>query len=274
MTCICCGGPGPCIQSHVISKFIRRACTGVDDPITGNTRYDFIWKDEAGPRRSQDLPKPRLMCAECDGWFGKRIETRARESLMPNGFNPLDASTYHQLDGRLDSEGVAELGGAPVTMGVYRDDGTDDDYFRQMFSVLVGWRALHAMADSERTGVAANYLRTPTGLATHNATLAYLLNASPNDYLVRCPTPVRLYIQARPSAGFIAGAEDRLPFATALFQTSGAAPVAIFVAFATWVIIWSLVSERSIDEPLPRFKSVRTACFVDWHAALVRDLKE
>jgi hypothetical protein len=273
MNCILCRKDKPLIQSHIISNFIRKACAGEEDPLTGAKRYDFSWKSPTGIRFTQDLPKPRLMCSECDSKLGQRIEKPAKEGLMPNGFTPQNPTTFAALNGRLQAEAVAQLAGKPVQMGVYLDDGSDKDSVRTIFSVLVSWRALHAMALSESNGVAARFLNSSEGTQLDNATIAYLNSADTTNYLVTLPGFVRLYVTGPDTPRFIAGSPERFPFATALLTTDSGEAVAIFVTFACWVIIWSFERDDLDIGSRPRFADIRSSCFIDWQRALKRDLQ-
>lgn len=262
MKCIRCDHVGDLADSHVISKFIRNKITGIDTGRGRGKTYEFQWCGLKGLPR-QDLPKPKLLCKTCDNKFGGTIERAAAELLLPHD----DASRLEvekQLSFRTRRMPF-DVEGLPFHVVEYQALSDDAANTLRKFSVLTGWRALHAMS-SQGAKDAAEYLASTDGQRAHNETVHFLEDDFPGADLL-FPYYSELYFLGPVRAACISGSIDEVPFAWTLIGEGSQLGVAVLLGF--WVVIWSLVPET---DPRSDFNELQRLTFIDWMGHVVRAL--
>ncbi len=262
MKCICCVDSENLIESHVISKFVRMAITGID--AKNAMKYSFQWCGRRDLPR-QDLPKPKLLCDECDNGFGGTIENPASTILLPAGHLG-QISTWNKLACKTRAMSLP-LGKNSMEVWEYQIDEPDRDCVLRKFSVLTAWRALHAMARDGQEDV-AHFMRSEDGSRIQRAAVDFLTTADQESYLF-FPYLASLYFLGPASAATISGADDEVPFAWSFLETETEFAVAVIMGF--WVIVWPLLPD---SDSRRNSSALLHAVFVDWHAQVHRKLVE
>ena len=259
MKCICCEREGSIVDSHIISNFIRKAITGIDTPNGKKFQFRYVGRQDL-PK--QDLPKPKLLCENCDSKFGSLIERPAASVLIPTG-DLTSISVWNQLP--LDYVNILEIGGQPLTAAQYRVENDVKECALFKFKVLTAWRALHAMnANGDRDAV--DYLASDEGQRLQESTIHFLNKADHTNFL-HFPYYSQLYLFGPRSAATISGADDEVPFAWTIVRSGEQVGIAVILGY--WVILWSLLSDY---DPRSNFRELLIPTFVDWHAKVNRSL--
>lgn len=260
MKCICCPMEGPIVDSHVISNFIRKAITGIDTPNGRKFQFRYVGRRDL-PK--QDLPKPKLLCENCDNKFGATIEGPAASVLIPKG-DLASIAVWERLP--LKYVTILEIEGQPLIAAQYRAEDDRSECALDKFTVLTAWRALHAM-NANGDADAVDFLASDEGNRLQELTINFLNSSDHTNYL-HFPYYSQLYFFGPKSAAIISGADDEVPFAWT-FVRSGA-QVGIAVLLGYWVILWSLLAD---DDPRTKFSELLIPTFVDWHAKVNRTLR-
>lgn len=260
MNCICCGSPNNIVDSHVISKFIRMAITGVKT--SNGKKFDFQWCGRRGLPR-QDLPKPKLLCSTCDNRFGQTIEGPASKILLPNG----DMGSQNVWESLPYSKTTMpfQIAGKDFKVGEYQIDRDDHDCALRKFSVLTAWRALHAMGVSGDID-AVNFLASVNGKKVQDETVSFLNKVGSETYL-HFPYHALLYFLGPNHAATITGKKDEVPFAWTFLQSDNQSGIAVILGF--WVIVWPLLPD---GDPRRNAHELLRLTFVDWHAHVMQQL--
>lgn len=261
MNCNCCGSTEGNVDSHVISRFIRMAITGMVG--TSGVKFRFQWCGRKDLPR-QDLPKPKLLCESCDNDFGVRIEKPASKILLPTG-DISEVCNWECLP-YIQREMPFLVGGHSFKVGEYQIDDDDDDFALRRFSVLTAWRALHAMREEGNSEV-NRFLDSEDGQRLQSETVDFLGRPEASGYM-HFPYLATLYLLGPYSAAAISGSDDEVPFAWAFIQSKGQSGVAVLLGF--WAIIWPLLPD---GDPRRNSIELQRGTFVDWHAQVVRQLR-
>lgn len=262
MKCICCVDSKDLVDSHVISKFVRMAITGIGAKKA--KKFSFQWCGRRDLPR-QDLPKPKLMCDDCDNGFGGTIENPASRILLPAG-DLGNVSTWNKLACKTRTV-TLPLGKNSMQVWEYQIDDPDRDCVLRKFSVLTAWRALHAMAADGQEDV-ARFMRSEDGPRIKRDAVEFLMRATQENYLV-FPYPASLYFLGPASAAVISGSDDEVPFAWTFIETETDFAVAVIMGF--WVIIWPLLPDL---DPRRNSSDLLNAVFIDWHTQVHRQMVE
>jgi hypothetical protein len=162
VNCICCDSTAPLANSHIISNFVRKRLTGISDG-KSQTKYEFRLLGHERVRISQDLPKPKLLCATCDSEFGSTIERPASQVILPQG-DVSDPHAWASLQIRAH-EMPFKIADLPFKVGSYQPKNFEDDCALEKFAVLTAWRALLAMSRSGEEE-AREFLESDDGMAS------------------------------------------------------------------------------------------------------------
>ncbi len=235
--CILCHNEKTLIESHVVSKFLRKLVFG---PADESGRYNLAHgKTPPGRssatdtsttrfRQAQDLPKPHLMCSQCDGSFSgledslsniiraARLREDPRNIYLESCLSaemPLDLKRYRQYNLDAESANIVERVG-----------------------VLTCWRALHDT--SSNSALLFDYLASPAGLKMQADALSFVGGNQPNTsgrLWVLLPTPEL--------AREVGGAGDIATYGWDVhrFRSSETQHINYVVSlwFAHWLLIWS-----------------------------------
>ncbi len=262
MKCICCVDSKDLVDSHVISNFVRMAITGVGTKKA--KKFSFQWCGRRDLPR-QDLPKPKLMCDDCDNDFGGTIENPASRILLPAG-DLSNISTWNSLACKTRTVSLP-FGKNSMQVLEYQIDDPEKDCILRKFSVLTAWRALHAMAIDGQEDV-ARFMKSEDGSRINRDALEFLVGARQENYIF-FPNLASLYFLGPVSASVISGSDDEVPFAWTFIETETDFAVAVIMGF--WVVIWPLLPDLD-----PRINSldVSNEVFIDWHAQVHRQMIE
>lgn len=235
--CILCHNEKTLIESHVVSKFLRKLVFG---PAEKSGSYNLA-HGKTPPRLSsatdtsvtrfrqaQDLPKPRLMCSQCDGSFSG-LEDRLSKIIRAAGLREDPRNIY------LESCLATEI---PLDLKRYRQyklDAVSENIVARV-GVLTCWRALHD--NSSNSALLYDYLASPTGLKMQADTLSFVAGNQPSTFgrlWVLLPTPEL----AREMGG--AGDIATYGWDVHLFPSKDAQYPNFVVSlwFAHWLLIWS-----------------------------------
>ena len=236
------------------------------EPTTGTVKFRFTWIGR-NDLPTQDLPKPQLMCAQCDNTVGDRIEGPTAKILIPKNHKK-SPEAWNRLD--LDYFDLKESLGKRFVVGVYKC-GPDSLQHLHLFSLLTAWRAYHAM----RTDGNPNVLKC-----------AGTSSASDFDDYVRCIVNIaigreaqtrgfgyqsNIYFLGPNYAAMLTGRDDEVPFAWAFLGSQSATQtpgVAILLGY--WVVLVPLVPE---DAKYLNIKTLEKTCFDDWHFQLFQQFR-
>jgi hypothetical protein len=260
MKCICCGSMGNLVDSHVVSNFIRLALTGID---TGKAKK-FSFKYLGNPKMpSQNLPKPKLMCGQCDNLFGAKIERPAATTLIPKGDLSLP-EVWENM--RMRAENLEPVLGYPFWVKKHEDGTVNTDYVVRKFSVLTAWRVLHDMTLAGHPEP-REFMASPLGLRLQTDAVDFLKNGDDtNDLLF--PYYSECYFLGPSSATVMSGADDEMPFCWTFLNGSDQRGVAVLMGY--WMIVWNL---RADDDPLSNFHELLRETFNTWGIDLVQALR-
>lgn len=261
MGCIACGDDKKKLaKSHVISNFVRKRLAGELD-CYGNKKYKFNWIDRKD-LPYQDLPKPRLMCKECDNSLGENVEKPTPSLLMPSNVDDFDE--WKKLP--INAMPLFGIFNDPLVLGVYSYPEPKNTILDK-FVTSTAWRALHAMAKEDRH-LSKRFLEFLRGKCVNNSVVNYLFNGQSRGEI-----PIAsLYYMGPKSISFISNKDDELPFAWAELGENGNI-LGISVLFAYWIIVWPLFECASIDyfDKLERLEKI---CFFDWIGKVSLDLRK
>lgn len=262
MNCIYCEEDKPLVESHVISNFIRMKLTGI---VGQNSTKKFRFR-MLGHKiyLTQDLPKPQLLCKECDNGFGTHIERMASRVMLPNG-DISSPQAWNTLPLNMRSLPF-EIAGLPLIVGSYQLRDFEDDCALQKFAVLTAWRALHAMARDGNEEV-REFLESDGGRRVNSTTIQFLKQANSNDYFIYPYLPT-LHFLGPTSAANISGVDDEVPFAWAFLKSDKQNCMAVMLGY--WVIIWPLLPD---DDSGRNFHELLELTYIDWHAFVVQQFR-
>ncbi|GEM_PF-5269406 len=235
--CILCHNEKTLIESHVVSNFLRKLVFGPADKsgsynlAHGKTPPGFSSTTDTSItrfRQAQDLPKPRLMCSQCDSSFSG-LEESLSKIIRAARLREDPRNIY------LESCLATEL---PLNLKRYRQYKLDAERANivERVGVLTCWRALHDT--SSNSALLFNYLASPAGLKMQADALSFVGGNQPNTFgrlWVLIPTPEL--------AREVGGAGDIATYGWDVhrFQSKETQRTDYMVSlwFAHWLLIWS-----------------------------------
>lgn len=260
MICIACDTDiDELAKSHVISNFVRKRMTG-ELGSNGSKQYKFKWVGRSDLPR-QDLPKPYLMCKECDNLLGSIVERGAPPLLMPN-----DVENFGEWE-KLPIK-LAPLHGIfddPLWLGVY-DYPERQQTIINKFAISTAWRALHSMSKESRE-LSKGFLTSERGGNINKLVIGHLFK----EQLLYGAPRATLYYLGPESVTFISNNDDEFPFAWAELGESEEF-LGVAVMFAYWVILWPLFDYDPIYY-FDKLEKLEKICFMDWAAKIKSELR-
>lgn len=235
--CILCHNEKTLIESHVVSNFLRKLVFGPADKsgsynlAHGKTPPGFSSTTDTSItrfRQAQDLPKPRLMCSQCDSSFSG-LEESLSKIIRAARLREDPRNIY------LESCLATEL---PLNLKRYRQYKLDAERANivERVGVLTCWRALHDT--SSNSALLFDYLASPAGLKMQADALSFVGGNQPNTFgrlWVLIPTPEL--------AREVGGAGDIATYGWDVhrFQSKETQHTDYMVSlwFAHWLLIWS-----------------------------------
>lgn len=260
MICIACHtDKEELAKSHVISNFVRKRLTG-ELGSNGRKQYKFKW---VGPSDllTQDLPKPYLMCKDCDNLLGSMVERGAPPLLMPN-----DVENFGEWEKlTIKPTPLHRIFDDPLWLGVYQYPECQQTIIDK-FAISTAWRALHSMSKEGRQ-LSRKFLTSERGDNINNLIIGHLFR---NQSLHVAPRAALYYLGPK-SASFISNNDDELPFAWAELGEKEEL-LGVAVMFAYWVILWPLFDYDQAYY-FDKLEKVEKICFMDWAAKIKSELK-
>jgi len=259
MICIACGDDfEELAKSHVISNFIRKRITGLVDE-KGGKKFRFTWVNRID-LPNQDLPKPNLMCKECDSELGSKVERKITNLLMPS-----DVDKWHEWEKLpIKSTPIFEVFDTPLMVGLYSYP-IEQQGLLDRFSMSTAWRALHDMSREGRN-LSSQFLRSERGQLFDRLAKEHIFDGKPRGEL----RLASLYFLGPRSAAIISGQEDEVPFAWAeLGDEDEILGVGVILGF--WVILWPLF-ECSAYEYFDKLNKLENLCFANWVGKIKSEL--
>lgn len=251
MLCIACGSAEKKLaNSHVISRFIRMRLTGVLGE-GGARTFSFKWIGRRDLPK-QDLPKPKLMCIECDNRLGSLIEEKVIDLIMPKKLN--SQSDWNTLP--INAESISGLFDEPLYLGVY-DHTLSQQFIVEKYALSVAWRALHAMAKDGRE-MSQRLLSSDRGKDINKAVVDYIFSDS-----MRLEThEAYFYYWPAETVRFISTKDDEIPFAWTEIGYKEEL-LGVSVIFGFWIIVWPLfkLGANQYEEKLAKLREIS---FVNW----------
>ncbi|MFD2642660.1 hypothetical protein [Pseudomonas japonica] len=247
-------------DSHVIPNFIRKRLTG-EVSESGQKKFQFRWVGRKDLPK-QDLPKPNLMCIECDSLLGSNIERHVPSLLMPSNVDEM--SSWRTLPiTPVEIHGVFET---EFYLGRYDYDEPKSRVLEK-FVISVAWRALHALKlDGEK--YASEFLSSPHGSSINKQVCEHLFHGVDSDFV---HTPF-LYYWPPKSASLVSTKNDEMPFAWASLHDDGEF-LGVAVIFAYWVVVWPLFDLES-ENYFSKIDLLNKTCFFDWVSEIMHLLSD
>lgn len=256
MTCIYCGKSNVTMaKSHVISNFIRKRITGIEDA-NGIKKFHFRWIDRPDLPH-QDLPKPYLLCKKHDTEFGIVIEGPASQALIPENNN---FATSIEVPRRWVVRDVSFNLGERVAFSIaeHKAENFESDDAMRRFAVLTAWRALHDMKLDGNSDV-VEFLASPEGKILDKETVKFLnLETTEADFSYQYFAEI--YLVGPVYAAQTTASVDDLPFAYAYLNQDSQSCIAVLLGL--WVIIWPLIPDSHKNYNL---QNLRQLVLVDWN---------
>lgn len=264
MKCIACHNETKLIKSHVISNFVRKKLTG--EVINKNTAYRFNWLNRPDLPQ-QDLPKPLLMCAECDSAFGESIERDAATVLIPETKN--GDENYWKVWELLNihSEKMEDVLNDSFYLGVYKYPDQTLSLLRE-FATLTAWRALHAIARDDEQSKSREFIESQNGVEFDNLVIKYLTSSKESkEEAAKQVSTASLYYWGPNNAILLTSKNDELPFAFAELSDCDGVLLGIGVVFAFWIVLWPVFADADTDSP-QKMTKLHQQCFERWFAQM------
>lgn len=266
MKCILCDQEKELIDSHIISKFIRKRLTGVD---TGkSTVFKYRYFDQPKPF-SQDLPTENLMCGACDSCMGNKIEKRAAELMIPKGDLSIP-ETWESMNMRIRKLTFVPSKGPindPFKVWSFQIENDVDDLILKRFAVLTAWRALHEMSRNGKQEV-VDFLASDDGNVLNKKTIVFLESGDVAESAF-FPYFATFDFLGPLSAVGITGKDDEMPFVWSFIKLGEQSAVAVMLGY--WVIVWPLLPD---GDSRRNFREVLKFTFVDWHAIVAQQFRD
>ena len=243
--CIRCGSTTQLIESHVVSKLLRKRFFEIQ---SSSVKYEFVHGDTpagtASPsdlkairwRNAQDLPKPELMCGPCDRGFSVVEDGLAR--IIDAAGLTKDPETIYLAPCCNETS----LPGLKGFMEYKLDPFTDAVVTR--VGILTCWRALHMV--SRKNCKLLAYLTSLRGMSMQQETLRFLdckSERAPGQFWLLIP-PIELTLE-------LAGESAAGPYGWDIHIIDGDASASVVYVVAVWFAHWMLlwIPDAVHDDP-------------------------
>ena len=239
-------------KSHVIPNFIRKRIAGELDK-QGHKRYKFNWIDRQDLPK-QDLPKPNLMCQECDSKLGDLIENKMASLIMPPNVDDLEQWKSMPIE----PFSLDEVFDSQFFVGKYRYPLAESELLRK-FATSVAWRALHSMKLEDRK-LSTQFLNSQRGKNIDGSVRRYVFENEDMTEIL----PAQLYYLGHNFANFLTDKDDEMPFGWAeLGESEEILGVGVILGY--WIILWPVFESKPIEyfDKLVRLEQI---CFINWVA--------
>jgi hypothetical protein len=257
MICIACSKDHEKLaSSHVISNFVRKRLAGIirED---GSKQYFFRWISQPKLPK-QDLPKPALMCRECDSALGALVENEIAVLIMPSDVNVY--AEWAKLP--LSSVPIKGVFDSDFFLGVYNYQ-PERQWRIEKFALLTAWRALHAM-HKDGLPLSTEFLESPRGGQINQHVLDHLFRNKKIEFGARAA----FYYWSPYSVSVITGKDDEMPFAWTELGVAGEF-LGVAVMFGYWVVVWPLF-ECEPDQVQEKLELLNRSCFLHWAAHVMK----
>ncbi|WP_199153805.1 hypothetical protein [Chromobacterium sp. ASV23] len=221
--CIKCLTKPADADSHVVPNSIRKRLYGEKKNASKKFSFSYVGRPDLP---TQDFPKPKLMCRECDSKFGSDLEKTLPQLLMPADVD--------------SPESWNELGLIPLDHGPFKDYPPKVKPLLKRNAALIAWKVMHAVARDGKAPDLSKFLHSPDGQALDREMLSFITQPDWKPSTISLKEPVLWKIEPKTAAA-LTREEDELPISwTVNYEPQQPKTAIIFAVFGFWIVGWQL----------------------------------